>query len=133
MAGDAGLAAPGTAGPGAHLAELKRTHQAEIEELNRLNLVGAHASRELLARLLRARLMETSLTARTPSELAVLARAIKTLPEWVWEGEVRPDSGTVANSGTGAATGGRGSDASGPDDRLNRAAGRRLEKQQQRG
>jgi hypothetical protein len=122
----------------AQVGTLKERFAEELEELRRLNLVGGRTTRPLMARLARGRVAELSLTARTPTELAALARAIRTLPDWVWDDATVQGDGssakapvrgyTTSAAGTATPLAGSGASALLEEQRLNRAARRRQEK-----
>jgi hypothetical protein len=82
-------------------------HAAEWHELQLLRATSAALTRRDLAEMLRARVNCLALGARTPAEMAAVARAVRTLPDWVWaDAAVSDASGHEADgaANTGAAT-----------------------------
>jgi hypothetical protein len=81
---------------------------AELESMQVLQAVGRHLTRGRIAELLRVRVSGLALTARTPGEMAAVARAVKSLPEWVWDGAAVQGDGAQAAGPGGAGRPARG-------------------------
>jgi hypothetical protein len=81
---DAALAALGL--PATELQRLRSEHAAELSGLQLMHAAALGLTRERVAQLLRARVSGLALTAATPAEMAAVARAVRSLPDWVWDG-----------------------------------------------
>lgn len=84
------------------LADLRASRRQEIHQLGILRALARRMTRSDIAQLLRARVNGMSLAARTPAEFAAVARAVRTLPDWVWSDvtakENRPASASAKHS-----------------------------------
>jgi len=69
----------------AALTRLKAEHAADLAALQGLQRAGRLMTRGRMAELLRARVSGMALAARTSSEMAAVARSVRSLPEWVWD------------------------------------------------
>jgi len=60
-------------------------HQTDVDNYRKLRLTSRLMTRAQTAELLRCRVNTMALAARTPAEMAAIARTVRTLPDWVWE------------------------------------------------
>jgi hypothetical protein len=97
--------------------------EAEKREVTWLCAAGRVMTKELMAKLARGRLAEAAMAARTHSEVATLARAIRSLPDWVWDGATGLPGKLLQHAAGAAATAQLAAQA---EPGLNRAERRRL-------
>lgn len=76
-----------------------------LEEMRLLRVTGAAVTQRELAVLLRSRINFLTLTAQTPAQMAAIARAVKTLPDWVWADAAVSDNGAALAPGSLPASG----------------------------
>jgi hypothetical protein len=74
------------------LERLRAQYAADLQPLRQLAGMARLLTRQRTAELLRVRVNGMALTARTPAEMAAVARAVKTLPEWVWDDALVQDA-----------------------------------------
>lgn len=79
------------------LERLRRTHAADIEALRMMQLAARLMDRRATAELLRCRVNCMALAARSPAELAAVARTVRSLPDWVWDDALVSDDSTATS------------------------------------
>lgn len=83
-------------------------HMREVENYRKLQATARLMTRAATAELLRCRVNCMALAARTPAELAAVARTVKTLPDWVWEDALVGDGERHTAQGAGLKAQGSG-------------------------
>jgi len=112
-------------------------YRADVDSYRKLQATARMMSRSQTAELLRCRVNCMALAARTPTEMAAVARTVRTLPDWVWEDVVQDaDAATAPSRERSSASPGAGWGTTLPSaamidsalgQPLNRAERRRLE------
>lgn len=107
IASSAALPDTALAGLGLNQAAIQRLtseHASELEALRCLRGAVQRMDRSEYAELLRTRLTGMTMAAQTPAEMAAVARTVRSLPDWVWDGALRRADGARGASGGGSSS-----------------------------
>lgn len=97
----------------AELDSLARAHGVQLQALRLQLAVARLVPRSATAELLRSKVNSMALRARNASELAAVARTVKTLPDWVWDDAVVAEDGGAAGGRPACSGGAEGGAAAG--------------------